>query len=379
MFKKIPFERVEWITFSFLIGTLALAVFAVPAYLFFFDAGAFTWGLFAFYSVATGLSITLGYHRLYSHLSFKANLPVRLFVAIFGAAAWENSILNWCSDHRRHHKHVDHDDDPYNINNGFWYAHIGWLLFKLKPEPPMDNVNDLRKSPLVRWQHQYVHYIAAFVGFVLPTLLGWLYYGNWQGALGCFLIAGVLRTVFVQHATFCINSACHYFGNQPYSSRHSARDSWVMALFTYGEGYHNYHHEFQHDYRNGVKIWQWDPTKWTIWLLSKLGMTWDLRRVPNAKILLAELQETRKQIENGIALTKSESFSAAVQARVDASVLYLEQASESFSNFYAELQTAASEKIELSRQKVATLRKEIDTALVHIDSILRARTTTIPC
>ena len=161
MFKKIPFERVEGITFFFLFGTLSLSILAVPVYIYLYDVSAFTWALFVFYSIATGLSITLGYHRLYSHLAFKAKLPVHLFVTIFGAAAWENSVLNWCSDHRRHHKHVDHDDDPYNINHGFWYAHIGWLLFKLKPEPPMDNVNDLRKSKLVMWQHRYVHLIAV--------------------------------------------------------------------------------------------------------------------------------------------------------------------------------------------------------------------------
>jgi HAD superfamily hydrolase (TIGR01509 family) len=94
----------------------------------------------------------------------------------------------------------------------------------------------------------------------------------WQGALGGFLIAGVLRVVVVQHSTFFINSLCHTIGKRPYSTKHSARDSIVMAFATFGEGYHNYHHEFQHDYRNGVKPWQWDPTKWTIWTLSKLGL-----------------------------------------------------------------------------------------------------------
>lgn len=375
MFKSIPFERVEWVTFIFLFGTLGLALFAVPPFLYFFEVGAFIWGLFTFYAIATGLSITLGYHRLYSHLAFKAKWPVRLFVTIFGAAAWENSILNWCSDHRRHHKHVDHDDDPYNINNGFWYAHIGWLLFKLKPEPPMDNVNDLRKSKLVMWQHRNVHLLAAVVGFVIPTLLGWWYYGNWQGALGGFLIVGILRTVFVQHATFCINSACHYFGNRPYSTKHSARDSWVMALFTYGEGYHNFHHEFQHDYRNGVKPWQWDPTKWSIWVLSKIGLTSELRRVSDAKILLAELEEARRRIDNGVAFTHGEQFTEAMRAHFQASVDYLENASEKFSTLCTEVQGAVADRIDLSKKKVIELRKEIDEAVRHLDALSTAKLT----
>jgi stearoyl-CoA desaturase (delta-9 desaturase) len=92
----------------------------------------------------------------------------------------------------------------------------------------------------------------------------------------------------LQHGTFLINSACHTIGRQPYSKKCSARDSFVMALFTFGEGYHNYHHEFQHDYRNGVKPWQWDPTKWLIWILSKLGLTSGLRRVPQEVIYSAQ-------------------------------------------------------------------------------------------
>src|SRR5436190_6171417 len=105
------------------------------------------------------------------------------------------------------------------------------------------------------WQHRNYRSIAVFMGFVLPTLLGFLA-GGWISALGSFLIAGVTRVVFVHHMTFFINSMCHTLGRQTYSSRCTARDSAIMALFTFGEGYHNFHHEFQHDYRNGVKPWQ---------------------------------------------------------------------------------------------------------------------------
>ena len=116
-------------------------------------------------------------------------------------------------------------------------------------------------------------------------------WNGWSGALGGFLIAGVARVVVLQHCTFLINSACHVFGAQPYSKKCSARDSFLMALFTFGEGYHNYHHEFQYDYRNGVKPWQFDPTKWMIWSLSKLGLARNLRSVPAEKIRLAEARQ----------------------------------------------------------------------------------------
>lgn len=297
---RIPTARINWTNSSFLIGTAFVTCTAVPLYLWHFGLDAFQLTLFLAFVIGTGLSITLGYHRLFAHIAFQAKWPVRLVTLLFGAAAFENNALAWVSDHRRHHKHVDHDDDPYDISKGFWHAHIGWILFKLDPEPPWDNVNDLRKDPLVMWQVRWYVPIAVGVGFVLPAALGYLYSG-WAGALGAFLLAGVARVTAVQHMTFFINSLCHTVGRQPYSDRCSARDSWVMALFTFGEGYHNYHHEFQHDYRNGVKWWQWDPTKWTIWTLEKLGLVEGLRRVPEEKILLSQLADTRRRLNARLA------------------------------------------------------------------------------
>jgi stearoyl-CoA desaturase (delta-9 desaturase) len=284
---SLPVERINWVSSSFLIGTALLTVTALPVYLWFFGFDWFHFGMFFVMFILTGFSITAGYHRFFAHKTFEAKWPLRLMVLLFGAAAFENSVLMWTSDHRRHHKHTDHDDDPYNISKGFFYAHMGWILIKLNPEPPLDNVPDLERDPLVQWQHRYVHVLAVLIGFVLPTVAGFLYNG-WVGALGGLLIGGVARVVATQHTTFFINSACHCMGRQPYSKRCSARDSFFLALFTLGEGYHNYHHEFQHDYRNGVKPWQWDPTKWLIWVLSKLGVTSSLRRVPAEKIAAAQ-------------------------------------------------------------------------------------------
>jgi stearoyl-CoA desaturase (Delta-9 desaturase) len=287
---RIPLDHINWKTSSFLIGTFVLSLTAVPLYLWHYGLDGFQLALFLILFAATGMSITLGYHRLFAHRAFAAHWSVRLLTLLFGAAAFENSVLMWGSEHRRHHKNVDHDDDPYDISKGFFYAHIGWLLVKIEPQPPFDNVADLKKDRFVMWQHRYIHLLAVVVGFVLPTILGGLWNGS-AGALGAFLLAGVARVVAVQHTTFFINSLCHTIGRRPYSSRCSARDSWIMALLTFGEGYHNYHHEFQHDYRNGVKPWQFDPTKWMIWLLSKVGLTRDLRRVPEEKIVLAMERE----------------------------------------------------------------------------------------
>src|ERR1043165_8848480 len=211
---RFPFERINWTTSSFLIGTLALTLTAVPLYLWFLGLDRFQVSLFFVMLLAIGLSITVGYHRLYSHITFQASWPVRLFTLIFGAAAFENSVLMWASEHRRHHKHVDHDDDPYCISKGFFYAHIGWLLFKLNADQPYDNVADLQKDKLICWQDRYVQWIAVLVGFGIPTILRFRWNG-WEGALGAFLIAGVARNVVLQHCTFLINRACHPTGTPP--------------------------------------------------------------------------------------------------------------------------------------------------------------------
>src|ERR1700730_2864967 len=185
----LPYERINWITSSFLIGTLILTLTAVPLYLYHFGLDWFQVALFFAMLWGCGFSVTIGYHRLFSHIAFQASWPIRLFTLILGAAAFENSALMLASEDRRHHKHVDHDDDPYCISKGFFHAHIGWLLFKLNNEEPYDNVADLQKDQLVCWQDRHVQSIAVLVSFGIPATLGFLWNG-WQGLLGAFLIAG---------------------------------------------------------------------------------------------------------------------------------------------------------------------------------------------
>ncbi len=365
IFNRIPTERINWVTSSFLIGTFVLTLTAVPLYLWNFGLNWFQVILFVTMFYATGMSITLGYHRLFSHMTFKAKWPVKLFTLLFGAAAFENSVLMWASEHRNHHKHVDHDDDPYAISKGFFFAHIGWLLFKLDSDEPYDNVGDLQKDKLVMWQDRYVQWIGVGVGFVFPALLGYLYQHTWVGALGGFLFGGVARVVAVQHCTFFINSACHTFGNQPYSVRCSARDSWLMAFFTFGEGYHNYHHEFQHDYRNGVKPWQWDPTKWAIWTFEKLGLTGNLRRVPSEKIILAQIIEAQRTLEEKLAAT-SITLPDSTRTLLQASHDYLTELNNRWAAQRREYVKATEQTLETSREKMAELREEMKMALAHL-------------
>src|ERR1700736_5161993 len=351
MFARIPFDKVNWLISSFLIGTLFLSLTAVPAYIFFFGIKLFQIALFFVMFCACGFSITVGYHRLFSHLTFQAHWTVRLITLIFGAGAFENSALLWACQHRTHHKHVDHDDDPYCISKGFFHAHVGWLMFKLNPRPPFDNVADLERDPLVIWQHRYIHWIGTSVAFVLPVIIG-LAVGGWISALGAFLVAGVARVVVLQHCTFCINSLCHYLGKRPYSSKCSARDSWLMAIVTFGEGYHNYHHEFQYDYRNGVKPWQFDPTKWIIWTMSKLGMVGTLKRIPTEKIVLSELNEAQRRLATKLADPGLTAMA----------VLYATNARQRLEAVAQNWAIRRTQQLEVTREMLVDLRREIRAA-----------------
>jgi stearoyl-CoA desaturase (delta-9 desaturase) len=217
-------------------------------------------------------------------------------------------------------------------------------------------VPDLERDPLVRWQHKYYVLIGVMAGFVLPAVVGWLW-GGADVALGAFLIAGVARTVFVHHSTFFINSLCHTLGKQPYSDRCTARDHWLMAFFTFGEGYHNFHHAFQHDYRNGVKAWQFDPTKWSIWLLSKVGMASHLRRVPDERIRHAEITEQQRQLAAKMAAMPSANV-AKVRVQVEAVQVRLHEAFERWEKLEIEYRRAMEKKIEASREKLNELSQE---------------------
>lgn len=281
--REINWPTVIFLIISPLVGFGGLAWWIADA--------RFNWETIALAVVlafATGMGITGGYHRLFSHRSYEAAWPVRVALVLFGGATFEGSVWEWCTDHRRHHIHVDEDEDPYNINQGFWHAHILWLFFKgrtLESPEPTGAYKDLWRDPLLRFQHRYYLPLATAVSFGLPAMIASLWGDIWGG----LLVAGALRQVLVQQFTFAINSVCHKFGRQTYSTRHSARDNWVTALFTYGEGYHNYHHEFPGDYRNGIRFYHWDPTKWMIGALQGLGLVKNLVRVPPESILVRKL------------------------------------------------------------------------------------------
>jgi stearoyl-CoA desaturase (delta-9 desaturase) len=324
-------RRINWMNTFFLLGTLLVALVGTPWYIIQHGLGWPETLTFFLVWFAVGLSVTAGYHRLFAHKTFQASWPVRLFFLVFGAGSLENSVLNWAADHRVHHAHVDEERDPYNIQKGFWWAHMGWIFFVNEDPPSQTVVRDLLEDPLVVWQDRWYKSIGLGVAFGIPLIVGLLSHN----VFGCLLVGGVTRIVFSHHTTFFINSLCHMIGTQPYSQEHSARDSGVMAVLAFGEGYHNYHHSFPFDYRNGIKVWHFDPAKWMIWGLSKVGLTSDLRRAPEAAVLKAKIE---LQFE-------------AAKARVENTVSHLrEDAERRLHEAHAHLQEALQDLLSLQRR-----------------------------
>lgn len=279
-------RRINWVTTLFLLLTPLVGLIWGAIHISTMGVGLSELAVFAFYVCATGFSITTGYHRLFAHGAYECSRIVKVFYLLFGAAAFQHSVLSWCSDHRRHHKYLDHDQDPYSITRGFFWAHMGWLLVTdHKKAEDFSNIPDLVADPWIRWQHQFYIPIAVFMGFVVPFGLGYAVGHPW----GFVLWAGLFRVVLVHHSTFLVNSLAHTIGRRPYLRAISARDSIVTAFLTFGEGYHNFHHRFATDYRNGVGRAAWDPTKWLIRGLEMMGLAWDLRAVSTERIVAAQL------------------------------------------------------------------------------------------
>lgn len=267
-----PQRPVNWPTVLFIAGTTLLAM-AWPFYAWNYGV---TWTeivLAVVYFYATGMAITVGYHRMLSHRSFKAHPVVEAILLALGAAAWQGSALEWSVDHIRHHSHIDTENDPYNRRRGFWYSHMGWLIYRESHTANTRTPHFLKNDPLVMFQHRWYVPIALVVSFAIPLLLcGW----------GGLLLVGAVRIVALHHATWFINSWAHTGRQRPYNPDVTAADNWLLALVAFGEGWHNYHHAFPNDYRNGVRALDWDPSKWMIWSLAKLGVAYDLKSVSPA-------------------------------------------------------------------------------------------------
>ncbi|KAL6707366.1 stearoyl-CoA 9-desaturase [Coniothyrium glycines] len=256
----------------------------------------FLWSIV--YYFATAFGITGGYHRLWSHRCYSARLPLRLVLAFTGAGAIQGSIRWWSANHRAHHRWTDTMKDPYSVMRGLVFSHIGWMVLNNDPKVKgRTDVSDLDNDPVVVFQHKHYGKCLLVAAWVFPTVVAGLGWGDWWGGL---VYAGIMRACFVQQATFCVNSLAHWIGEQPFDDRRSPRDHVLTALVTMGEGYHNFHHEFPSDYRNAINWYQYDPTKWLIWLMSRLPMfpqTYNLKTFRSNEIEKGRLQQQQKALD----------------------------------------------------------------------------------
>jgi stearoyl-CoA desaturase (delta-9 desaturase) len=281
------------------VGTAAIAFIAGPWYgiVHGYQTSAWVWA--GVLLICNEMSITCGYHRLWAHGTYEAHPLLKIPLLLFGAMALQNSVLNWSANHRVHHRYIDDPErDPYCARRGFWFSHIGWMLKNYPSgEADLGLVRDLERDPLVLAQHRYYLPIALAMNFGVPLALGFLYGDVW----GMLLLAGFVRLVLSHHFTFFINSLAHMWGAQPYTDDNTAVDNGVVSLFTFGEGYHNFHHMFAHDYRNGVRWWQWDPTKWFIRSMSYIGLARNLKSVPWFRIQRAMLDTQFRRAQQQLA------------------------------------------------------------------------------
>ena len=270
---KINSRRGIWTALIFCSIT-AGAIIGVPLYGYLYPYTWLDWSLFGLLYVVSGLGITVGYHRLMAHRSFNCPNWVKCTLLIGGAWALQNSAIKWAADHLRHHAHCDKEKDPYNAQHGFWHSHCGWLFTTDRYADPK-YATRVANDPVAIWQHKYYPFLLL-AGLAGTFLVGFLFNGI-MGGIGCFLLAGVGRTFAVLNSTFFINSICHLWGRQPHGTSNSSRDSWLVSLVTFGEGYHNYHHMHPTDYRNGTCWYHFDPSKWVIHGLYSLGLATSLR------------------------------------------------------------------------------------------------------
>ncbi len=237
-----------------------------------------------FFTVST-LGITVGYHRYFTHGSFKANRPLRIALAIMGALAAQGSVIGWVADHRRHHAFSDREGDPHSpwlfgtsplaLAKGFWHAHMGWLFGR-------DRTNidrfapDLAADPDISMVDRLFP-LWVSLSVLLPAVLGGVLTLSWSGALAGFLWAGLARVAFQHHVTWSVNSICHMIGARPYQSRDRSANFWPLAILSMGESWHNSHHADPTSARHGVGRGQIDVSARLIWMFEKLGWAWNVR------------------------------------------------------------------------------------------------------
>jgi len=245
--------------------------------------------VFAVTYLATGLGVTVGFHRLLTHRAFQTTPAVRGVLAAVGSAAIEGPVISWVADHRKHHTFSDRFGDPHSPHvdhgggwrgalKGLWHAHVGWLFVHTQRGARDRYARDLLGDPVVRFvDRTFVVWVAA--GLAFPFALGGVLSQSWHGAFTGLLWGGAVRMLVVHHVTYSINSVCHFFGRRTFRTDDHSRNVGWLALLTFGESWHNNHHAFPTSARHGLRRRQLDPSAWVIAGLERAGLAWNVVRI----------------------------------------------------------------------------------------------------
>jgi stearoyl-CoA desaturase (delta-9 desaturase) len=242
--------------------------------------------------------VTAGYHRYFSHRTFRTTRVGQFLLAVLAQSSAQRGAIWWAAKHRAHHKYSDTPSDPHSpLQQGFWFAHMGWIFARSGKGADYSHVRDLTKFPELVWLNKHDYFVSIGLGAVV-----W-WFGGWEG-----LVAGyMLSTVMLFHGTFMINSLAHVMGNQRYVTGDDSRNNWLLAIITLGEGWHNNHHHFQSSTRQGFRWYEYDVTFYVLKLMSWVGLVWDLK-APPAEVVLGETRLRGVVIEK-VAQQLAESFS----------------------------------------------------------------------
>jgi stearoyl-CoA desaturase (Delta-9 desaturase) len=302
--EEIRFQRRMSVVFT--VGPL-LGVVAAIVLLWGQGISTIDFGLFLGFYLFTGLGVTVGFHRLFTHRGFEVPKPIRAILAVAGSMSVQGSIIEWVATHRRHHAYADEYGDPHSphlveeaglrgVLRGLWHAHLGWLL---RPSGTVTSrwAPDLEEEELIaRVDAAFPWFVTAT--FVLPAVLGFALTGTLWGAVTGFIWGGLVRVFLLHHVTWSINSICHFFGERPFETRDEATNNWPLSVLSFGESWHNNHHAFPTSARHGLLRGQVDPTWRVIRTLEQLRLARNVR-LPNARSIEKKWSGDPKRLARG--------------------------------------------------------------------------------
>ncbi|MEE6460147.1 hypothetical protein FKM82_000869 [Ascaphus truei] len=237
--------------------------------------------------LVTALGITAGAHRLWSHRSYKAKLPLKIFLAAANSMAFQNDIYEWSRDHRVHHKFSETDADPHNARRGFFFSHVGWLFLRKHREVIEKgrtlDLQDLLADPVVMFQRKYYKTAVILMCFVIPSFVPWYVWG--ESLWNSYFLASILRYTVSLNVSWLVNSAAHLYGNRPYDIHINPRENTFVTFGAIGEGFHNFHHTFPFDYSTSEFGLKFNPTTCFIDFMCFLGMASDCKKATKQMIL----------------------------------------------------------------------------------------------